>query len=68
MVNDKLGQALHRVYKIVESKNNIHILQTNEMSRADREILMKNSWLQKRNERQDSYQTVLEVFDSQEVM
>jgi hypothetical protein len=47
MNQDKLGQALCRTYKIVESKNKIHILQSNELSRADREILTKNTWLQK---------------------
>ena len=46
MNKDRLGQALHRVFEIVESKDKIHILQTNEMNRADREILTKNHWLQ----------------------
>lgn len=44
--NDKLGQALQRVHKIVESRGGVHVLQTKEMSRTDREILTKNRWLQ----------------------
>ena len=44
--NDKLSLALQRVYKIVESKSKIHILQTKEISRSDREILTRNRWLQ----------------------
>ncbi len=44
--NDKLSQALQRIYKIVESKGKIHILQTKEISRSDREILTRNRWLQ----------------------
>ncbi len=44
--NDKLSQALQRVYKIVESKGKVHILQTKEITRSDREILTKNRWLQ----------------------
>lgn len=46
MDNDKLGQALRRAYEVVESKGKTHVLQTKEISRADREILTKNGWLQ----------------------
>lgn len=44
--NDKLSQALQRAYKIVESKGKVHILQTKELKRSDREILTRNRWLQ----------------------
>jgi len=44
--NEKLNQALRKIHKLVESKGKVHVLQTREMSRSDREILFKNRWLQ----------------------
>lgn len=46
MAKDRIGEALRRVYQIIESKNKVHILQTKEITRSDREILTKNNWLQ----------------------
>ena len=42
----KLNQALRKIHKLVESKGEIPIIHTKEISRSDREILLRNRWLQ----------------------
>lgn len=41
-----LNKALTRMHKIMNKKKGIHILHTSEISRSDREILIKTHWLE----------------------
>lgn len=41
-----LAKSLKRVHAIIEKKRGIHILQTRELTRADRELLLKMGWLE----------------------
>src|SRR5208282_1902527 len=40
------GDALSRIYSIIEQKKGLHILHTSEMSRQDRELLTRLHWLE----------------------
>ncbi|MBS0654425.1 MAG: Fic family protein [Verrucomicrobia bacterium] len=41
-----LNEALDHLHGAIEKKNGIHIVHTSELSRADREILVLNHWLE----------------------
>jgi len=41
-----LASALQRVQAIIEKKEGVHILQTKEILRKDRELLLKTGWLE----------------------
>ena len=41
-----IGAALLRVHAIVEERDQIHIVHTSELSRTDRELLLRVGWLQ----------------------
>ena len=43
---NKVADALTRGYKVVESRDNIHVVHTSELSRTDRELLLRGGWLQ----------------------
>ncbi|NGX55236.1 MAG: hypothetical protein KR126chlam2_00864 [Chlamydiae bacterium] len=38
--------ALSRIHKIVEKRGGIHVLHTSEISRSDRELLVRHDWLE----------------------
>lgn len=47
MKNSKdVGEALARIHTLISSRHDIHIIQTSELSRVDRELLMRKGWLQ----------------------
>jgi len=41
-----LNEALDHLHDVIEKKNRIHIVHTSELSRADREVLVLNHWLE----------------------
>ena len=45
-IPNHISDALTRIHAIVEQKSGVHILHTSEMSRSDRELLLRTHWLE----------------------
>ena len=47
MINTKsIGDALSRIHDVIVNRRDIHVIHTSELSRIDRELLLKTGWLQ----------------------
>ena len=42
----KIGEVLERIHTIVQNQNGSHILHTSQVSRLDRELMVRSGWLQ----------------------